>query len=187
VNDIDILSGMIRHGHAYEPVFKEDGYGDEGDDYEEGDGMDDEKIDKDADEVAEEELIDVDTGMSTKNKKRRKKKGTGTRGPKWNSLENMCLADAWKLVSFCPITGSNQFGGKYYKGIFHQFNERKSFSEYATIHMIWSESVMSHHWNLIKKSCNTFHGYYEKVKNRAESSKKMVDWVCIGIVFMYTI
>jgi hypothetical protein len=75
VNDIDILSGMIRHGHAYEPVFKEDGYGDEGDDYEEGDGMDDEKIDKDADEVAEEELIDVDTGMSTKNKKPEEEEG----------------------------------------------------------------------------------------------------------------
>lgn len=43
--------------------------------------------------------------------------------------------------------------------------------------MIRNESAMSHRWNLIKKSCNTFHGYYEKVKNRAESGKTMVDWI----------
>jgi hypothetical protein len=73
------------------------------------------------------------------------------------------------------------------KHIFDQFNERKNFGEYATIHMIRNESAMSHRWNLIKKSCNTFHGYYEKVKKRAESGKTMVDWVCIGIVFMSTI
>jgi hypothetical protein len=78
VNGIDILSGMIRHGHAYEPVFEEDDYGELGDDYEEGDEVDSEKIDEDADEVAEEELIDIDTGMSTKNKKMRKKKAVDT-------------------------------------------------------------------------------------------------------------
>jgi hypothetical protein len=77
---------MIRHGHAYEPVFKEDGYGEESGNYEEGDEVDGEKIDKDANEVAEEELIDIDTGMSTKNKKGRNKKAADTRGPKWNSL-----------------------------------------------------------------------------------------------------
>jgi hypothetical protein len=32
--------------------------------------------------------------------------------------------DAWKVVSFCPITGANQSTGKYYKRIYDLFNER---------------------------------------------------------------
>jgi hypothetical protein len=47
-------------------------------------------------------------------------------------------------VSFCPITGTNQSAGKYYKLIYDQFNERKNFGDYAAIHMIQNESAMSH-------------------------------------------
>jgi hypothetical protein len=40
-----------------------------------------------------------------------------------------------------------------------------------------NEGALSHRWNLIKAACSKFHGYYEKIKARKESSKTMVDWV----------
>jgi hypothetical protein len=58
-------------------------------------------------------------------------------------LEEECLIDAWKAVRFFPIIGVNQNLGKYYKRIYNQFNERKNFGDYATIHMIRNKYAMS--------------------------------------------
>jgi hypothetical protein len=100
-----------------------------------------------------------------------------TRGLRWRSLEDECLIEAWKQVSFCPITGANQTGGKYYKRILDCFNEKKNYGDYATIEMNRNEGALSHRWNLIKAACSKFHGYYEKIKARKESGTTMVDWV----------
>ena len=93
---------------------------------------DDDKEDEEED--VETEVVDVETGVTTK-----KKKG-GVRGPKWKTLEDECLVDSWKAVSIDPVTGANQTAEKYYKRIFDQFNERKRFGEYATVHMEHNES-----------------------------------------------
>jgi hypothetical protein len=88
--------------------------------------MDYEVVEEDTDEQAEEELTyaNNDVTMKEKKKKKKKKRTGSTRGPKWNSLEDKFLVDAWKQVSFCPITSANQSDGKYYKRIYDQFNGR---------------------------------------------------------------
>lgn len=95
----------------------------------------------------------------------------GTRGPRWKSLEDECLVDAWKQVSFCLITGANQSAGKFYKRILDSFNEKKNYGVYSTMHMNRNEGALSHRWNIIKAACSKFHGYYEKIKARKESGK----------------
>jgi hypothetical protein len=47
-------------------------------------------------------------------------------------LDDECLIEAWKKVSFCPITGANQTGGKYYKHILDSFNEKKNYGDYPS-------------------------------------------------------
>ncbi|KAK1603139.1 hypothetical protein QYE76_007874 [Lolium multiflorum] len=147
----EILNGIIR-GHAYEPPV---------DDYEE------EADEDEGEEEVQEELINAETGASVR---RTRKRSAGTHGPRWRSLEDECLIEAWKQVSFCPITGANQTGGKYYKRILDCFNEKKNYGDYATIEMNRNEGVLSHRWNLIKAACNKFHGYYEKIRARKESA-----------------
>lgn len=152
----EVLSGMWRGAHHSEPVAETE----DADDY-----------DEDDDEERESDVVDVETGATTKTKR------VGCRGPKWKSLEDKCLVESWKAVSLDPITGANQTAGKYYKRIYDQFNERKQFGEYATIHMIRNEGGLSHRWNTIKKACNKFHGHLETIKKRKESGKTMVDYV----------
>ena len=117
------------------------------------------------------DVVDIDTGNVTK------KKGSGIRGPKWKTLEDECLCDAWAAVSLDPITGTNQTAGKYYKRIFDQFNERKRYGEYASIFMSRTESALSHRLAAIKKGCNKFHGFLEAIIRRKERGKTMVDFV----------
>jgi hypothetical protein len=105
-----------------------------------------------------------------------RRRSADTRGPRWRSLEDECLIEAWKQVSFCHITDANQTGGKYYKRILDCFNE-KNYGDYATIKMNRNEGSLSHRWNLIKAPSSKFHGYYEKINTRKESGKTMVDWV----------
>ena len=119
------------------------------------------------------DVVDLDTGNVSK------KKGSGSRGPKWKTLEDECLCDAWAAVILDPITGTNQTAGKYYKRIFDQFNERKRYGEYASIFMSCTESALSHRWATIKKGCNKFHGYLETAIRRKESGKTMVDYVSL--------
>jgi hypothetical protein len=121
----------------------------------------------------QEELIDADTGVTTTTHRR----SGGTRGPRWRSLEDECLIEAWKKVSFYPITGANQTGAKYYKCIRDCFNEKKNYGDYATINMNRNKGALSHRSNMIKAACSKFHGYYEKIKRRQGSDKTMVDWV----------
>jgi hypothetical protein len=134
---VEILNDMIHCGHNVEPII-----GDEEDDDDYGDEEDNE-----AKEGEEAELIDVETGVNSK----KKKKVGGIRGRKWKNLEDECLIDTWKSVSFFPISGANQNYGKYSRRIYDQFKERKNFGDYATIHMIHNESAMSHRWNIIRK------------------------------------
>ena len=89
-------------------------------------------------------------------------------------MEDECLIDSWKQVSFCPITGANQSAGRYYKRILDQFNEKKNYVAYAVMH----EGFLSHRWGIIKATVSKFHGYFERIKNRKGSSRTMSDWVC---------
>jgi hypothetical protein len=93
---------MIRGSRQAEPIL------DEGAEEEEGD---------EAEEEEEANVVHVETGRITKMKRKR---NAGTRGPRWKSLEDEWLIEAWD-----PITSANQASGKYYKRIFDQSNERK--------------------------------------------------------------
>jgi hypothetical protein len=152
------MNGIIR-GHAYEPPV---------DDYEE------EVNENEGEEEVQEELIDAETGASVRRTRRR---SAGTRDLRWRSLEDECLIEAWKQVSFCPITDANKTGGKYYKHILDCFKEKKNYGDYTIIEMNRNEGTLSHRWNLIKAACSKFHCYYEKINARKESGKTMVDWV----------
>ncbi|KAK1618628.1 hypothetical protein QYE76_024145 [Lolium multiflorum] len=136
-----------------------------------------EEADEDeGEEEVHEELIDADTGVTTTTTTTRMR-SSGTRGLRWRSLEDECLIEAWKQVSFFPITGANQTGTKYYKRILDCFNEKKNYGDYATINMNRNEGALSHRWNIIKAACSKFHGIYEKIKRRQESGNTMVDWI----------
>jgi hypothetical protein len=74
------------------------------------------------------DMVDVETSATTG---KRKAATAGYQGPKWKTLEDQCLIDAWKSVSLDPNTSANQTSAKYYKRILDQFNERPHFGEYT--------------------------------------------------------
>jgi hypothetical protein len=137
--------------------------------------FDDGEYEEEEEGEQEDELIDVNIDVTTTTKA--KKRAAGTRGLRWKPLEDLCLIDAWKEVSFCPITGTNQTVDKFYKRILVSFNEKKNYGEFATIHMDRNEGALSHRWNTIKAACSKFHGYHETIVRRKESGKTTVDWL----------
>jgi hypothetical protein len=73
------------------------------------------------------------------------KKGGGSRGPKWRSVEDECLTKAWKTVSIDPISGANQNSDTYWERVKVSFDECKLMdSTFNKIHMDRNPFVMSH-------------------------------------------
>jgi hypothetical protein len=68
-------------------------------------------MDEEANEADETiDVVGVDTGATTG---KRKVASPGVHGPKWKSLEDECIINAWKAVSLDPITSANQTSSKY--------------------------------------------------------------------------
>jgi hypothetical protein len=106
------------------------------------------------------------------------KKGGGSHGPKWRSVENECLAEAWKTVSIDPISGANQNSDTYWERVKVALDERKLMdSAFNKIHMDHNPSGMSHHWGLIQQACNKWHGIQQKVMDHQESGTSIEDLV----------
>jgi hypothetical protein len=64
----------------------------------------------------EEPVVAVAPMTTEKGKGKKKaapKKGGGSRGPKWRSLEDECLAEAWKTVSIDHMSSANQHSDTY--------------------------------------------------------------------------
>jgi hypothetical protein len=73
------------------------------------------------------------------------KKGGGNRGPKWRSLEDECLAEAWKTVSIDPISGANQNSDTYLERVKVAFDECKLLDlTFNKVHTDSNSSGMSH-------------------------------------------
>jgi hypothetical protein len=91
-------------------------------------------------------------------------KGEGSRGPKWRSAEDECLAEAWKTVSIDPISSANQNSDTYSERVKVSFDERKLMDPaFNKMHMDGNPSGMSHHWGIIQQACNKWHGIQQEV------------------------
>jgi hypothetical protein len=119
--------------------------------------------------------VDAD-GVRTKNKK--KKKTSGTRGPKRKVLEDLRLCESWATVSHDSIIDANQKYGKYWARIKAEFDERKLIkSDYNKVTMKRSQKAMSTRWAIIQASVNSFHGYHQELLTRAESGADLSQMV----------
>ncbi|KAK1607577.1 hypothetical protein QYE76_031250 [Lolium multiflorum] len=118
--------------------------------------------------AGDDDLVEVDAdGVRTKKKK---KKASGTRGPKWTVLEDLCLCESWATVSHDSIIGANQKIGKYWVRIKAEFDERKLInSDYQKVPMKRSQKAMSTRWAIIQASVNSFHGYHHDLETRGDS------------------
>ncbi|KAK1665471.1 hypothetical protein QYE76_053630 [Lolium multiflorum] len=153
---------------------EEDGGEDE--EQEEWEGVEDDDNDEDAeggeeeDEegAGEDDLVEVDVDDVGTRKK--KKKASGTRGPKWTVLEDLCLCESWATVIHDSIIGANQKYGKYWARIKAEFDERKLInSDYNKVTMKRSQKAMSTRWAIIQASVNSFHGYHHDLVTRGDS------------------
>jgi hypothetical protein len=88
-------------------------------------------------------------------KKAAPKKGGGSRGPKWQPLEDGCLAEVWKKVSIDPISGANQNPDMYWERVKVSFDERKLMDPtFNKMHMDHNPSGMSHRWGIMLPFCS---------------------------------
>jgi hypothetical protein len=88
-------------------------------------------------------------------KKAMPKKGGGSRGPKWRSLEDECPPEAWKTVSIDPISGANQNSDIYWERVKVSFDQCKLMDPiFNKVYMDRNPSGMSHHWGIIQQACN---------------------------------
>ncbi|KAK1693647.1 hypothetical protein QYE76_010344, partial [Lolium multiflorum] len=121
---------------------------------------------EDEEGAGEDDLVEVDAdGVRTK-----KKKASGTRGPKWTPLEDQCLCESWATVSHDSIIGTNQKYGKYWARIKAEFDERKLInSDYNKVTIKRRQKAMSTPWVIIQASVNMFHGFHHEIETRGES------------------
>jgi hypothetical protein len=111
------------------------------------------------------------------------KKGGGSRGPKWRSTEDECLAEAWKTVSIDPISDANQNSDIYWEMVKVSFDERKLMDPtFNKLHMDRNSFRMSHRWGIIQQACNKWHGIQQEVMDRQECGTSIED-----LVYIYTV
>jgi hypothetical protein len=105
-------------------------------------------------------------------------KGTSSRGPKWSSKEDECLAGAWKVVSMDLLTCVKRNSDTHWARVKVPLNECKPVdSDFNTMHMDNNESSMSHRWDIIQQVCNRCHGIRTQVSNQADSGTSIADQV----------
>jgi hypothetical protein len=95
------------------------------------------------------DLATTASGMPMKNKTSAKWKGPGK--PRKTPLKEKPVSMSKEEWQDHRITGGSQTTGKYYKRIFDQFNERKQFGDFSSIHMIHNESAMLRQWGSSKR------------------------------------
>ena len=84
--------------------------------------------------------------MAGKGKKKRKSGEASLNRYKWTAKEDECLAEAWKMVSLEPITGSNQSGDTYWNRVKAAFDERKMVDpKFNTTYMDHGAKAMANH------------------------------------------
>jgi hypothetical protein len=114
--------------------------------------------------------------MAKGKKKKAPKKGGGSHGPKWRSLEDECLVEAWKMVSIDPISSAYQNSDTYWEWVKVSFDERKLMDPmFNKMHIDRNPSGMSHCWGIIKQACNKWHGIQQEVmdQQKAEQASKI--------------
>jgi hypothetical protein len=109
---------------------------------------------------------------------KKKKKASGTRGPKWTVLEDHCVCESCAMVSHDSIIGANKKYGKYWAMIKAEFDERKLIkSEYNKVTMKRSQKAMSMRWAIIQASVNMFYGYHHDLETRGDSGADVAQLV----------
>jgi hypothetical protein len=151
INDGSMADDAYTQEEGKNIVDKEDEGGEEGGEYEEDD----------------EPVVAAIASPAPAVKGKRKAtpiKGGGSRGPKWQSTEDECLAEAWKTVSIDPISSANQNSDTYWETVKVLFDECKLMDPaFNKMHMDGNPSGMSHHWGIIPQACNKWHGIQQEV------------------------
>jgi hypothetical protein len=161
--------GPLEFSSAGGEEEEEEGVEDD-DDEEGGDEEDDENAGaaEDADDLVEVDAAGV--------RKKRKKKASGTRGPKWTVLEDECLCESWSTVSHDSIIGANQKYGKYWVRIKAEFDERKLVNkDYHTMTMKRIQKEISTRWAIIQASVNMFHEFHNDLETRGDNGANAND------------
>ena len=112
-------------------------------------------------EGEEEEVVvhDFETGKTIKTRKR------GTKGSMWRIMEDEVSCEAWKLVSYDPITDVNQNFKRYWERIADQLNETGKYVMFIKYHMDRNDNAMSYRWKTVD-DCNLFQGDLEQIRGK---------------------